>query len=304
MKNKFLLLAFGCCLMLAAGCTKSKKEGLTSSGYKFTNHTNNGGYKPQVGDRMHYHVQHRRDGEVKHSSRWSGAEPNFFLMPDFTQLTRRPSPILDVLKEMSEGDSATVKFPLDSLKVKPKGFETADTLYYDVILVKIEKASTLKDAPTPPATADNQKTATFSYTKTEYDEIAGQMNQVLKDYQQGKLSEKIKTTQSGLKYMILNDGSGKLAQSGNKVAVNYHGLLPNGHVFDSSFKRNSPFQFNLGLGRVIKGWDEGIALLTEGTDAVLFIPAALAYGQNGMPQAGIPPNSELIFYVQLIQVLQ
>ena len=302
MKNSLSFLIIAAALLLTQSCEKHPDKGFTSSGYRYINHTNNGGPKPQVGDRMHYHVQHRREGEVKYSSRWSGSDPNFFLMPDFTQLTRRPSPILDVLKEMSEGDSATVAFPLDSLKIKPKGFETADTMFYDVVLVKIEKAATLNEQPDSPKPND-QATTTMTVTKVTYDEIAAQMAQTLQSYKDGKLKDKIKSTASGLKYMILSEGSGNLPRTGNKVAVNYHGMLENGHVFDSSFKRNTAFQFNLGMGRVIKGWDEGIALLTEGTDAVLFIPPGLAYGQNGMPQAGIPANSELIFYVQLVKIL-
>ena len=110
----------------------------------------------------------------------------------------------------------------------------------------------------------------------------------------------IKTTASGLKYIIHTKGKGPQAKAGDKVTVNYEGKLMNDTVFDSSFKRNQPFSFVLGQGQVIKGWDEGIALLNEGDSATLIIPSELGYGAQ---QAGpIPPNSELKFTVHLLTV--
>jgi peptidylprolyl isomerase len=108
------------------------------------------------------------------------------------------------------------------------------------------------------------------------------------------------TTASGLKYVIVEQGKGKKPQVGDKVSVHYHGLLTDGKVFDSSFDRGTPIEFPLGKGYVIKGWDEGLQLLNEGTKAVLIIPANLAYGATERPN--IPANSTLIFHVHLTQV--
>ena len=87
--------------------------------------------------------------------------------------------------------------------------------------------------------------------------------------------------------------------NGNKVKVHYKGMLLDGTVFDSSFKRNQPIEFTLGIGQVIKGWDEGISLLGIGDKASFIIPSDLAYGASG---AGgiIPPNATLFFEVELI----
>jgi FKBP-type peptidyl-prolyl cis-trans isomerase len=100
--------------------------------------------------------------------------------------------------------------------------------------------------------------------------------------------------------MMIQEGTGKQAQAGKTVDVMYYGMLPSGEEFDNAFKRGEPFSFPLGQGQVIKGWDEGIALLKEGAKAVLFVPSALGYGDQGTGK--IPANSELIFYVELMKV--
>lgn len=107
------------------------------------------------------------------------------------------------------------------------------------------------------------------------------------------------TTASGLKVEILKQGSGPKAKAGQDVTVHYTGTLANGTKFDSSRDRGRPFSFNLGAGQVIKGWDEGIALLTVGSHAKLTIPASIGYGSAGAGGV-IPPNATLIFDVELL----
>ena len=109
---------------------------------------------------------------------------------------------------------------------------------------------------------------------------------------------KAKKTESGLYYLITKKGSGANPPAGSNVSVHYKGYLPNGQVFDSSFERNEPIQFELGSGRVIKGWDEGIALLNKGAGATLIIPYWLGYGENGY--GPIPPKAILLFDVELV----
>lgn len=115
------------------------------------------------------------------------------------------------------------------------------------------------------------------------------------------LKAKMTKTDSGLYYTILEKGSGEKAQDGKTVAVHYEGSLLNGNVFDSSFARNQPIEFKLGEGMVIKGWDEGIALLNEGDKAMFLIPPELGYGAYGAGGV-IPPNAWLIFKVELVKI--
>ena len=91
------------------------------------------------------------------------------------------------------------------------------------------------------------------------------------------------------------------AVPGREVEVNYFGVLADGTPFDNSFKRGQTFTFPLGAGRVIPGWDEGIAMLNVGSKATLFVPYELGYGEAGSPP-NIPPKAELIFYVELERV--
>lgn len=116
-----------------------------------------------------------------------------------------------------------------------------------------------------------------------------------------KLATGFETTTSGLRYKLIQSGDGEKAEKGKTVSVHYKGQLPDGTVFDSSFKRNQPIDFQLGVGQVIPGWDEGISLLKVGDKARLVIPSDLAYGSAGAGGV-IPPKATLVFDVELVAV--
>jgi FKBP-type peptidyl-prolyl cis-trans isomerase len=105
---------------------------------------------------------------------------------------------------------------------------------------------------------------------------------------------------SGLYYIETKAGKGNKPAEGQNVWVHYTGRLLDGKVFDSSIERGEPLPFQLGMGRVIKGWDEGIALMKKGGKAILLIPSYLAYGENKI--GDIPPNSPLVFEVELVDI--
>ena len=108
-------------------------------------------------------------------------------------------------------------------------------------------------------------------------------------------------TASGLEYIEVEVGTGAQAEAGRTVSVHYTGKLQDGTVFDSSVSRGVPIEFPLGAGRVIKGWDEGIALMKVGGKAQLVIPPDLAYGERGTGGV-IPPNTVLQFEVELLAI--
>jgi len=116
-----------------------------------------------------------------------------------------------------------------------------------------------------------------------------------------KLAAGFTKTASGLRYQIIQKGAGAKAEKGKKVSVHYKGQLVDGTVFDSSYKRNEPIDFALGVGQVIPGWDEGVGLLKVGDKARFVIPSDLAYGSAGAGGV-IPPNATLIFDVELMDV--
>ena len=116
-----------------------------------------------------------------------------------------------------------------------------------------------------------------------------------------KLAAGFQKTESGLRYQIIQKGNGTAAEKGKKVSVHYQGALENGQVFDSSYKRKQPIEFQLGVGQVIEGWDEGIALLQVGDKARFVIPSYLGYGSRGAGGV-IPPDATLVFDVELMDV--
>ena len=116
-----------------------------------------------------------------------------------------------------------------------------------------------------------------------------------------KLAAGFEKTKSGLRYQFIQRGEGRTAEKGKTVSVHYKGQLVDGTVFDSSYKRNSPIDFALGVGQVIPGWDEGIQLLSVGDKARFVIPSDLAYGERGAGGV-IPPNATLIFDVELVAI--
>jgi len=106
-------------------------------------------------------------------------------------------------------------------------------------------------------------------------------------------------TASGLRYQIIQKGTGAKAEKGQQVSVHYQGALIDGTVFDSSYKRKEPIEFQLGIGQVISGWDEGLQLLHVGDKARFVIPSDLAYGSTGAGGV-IPPDAILVFDVELV----
>ncbi|WP_456376639.1 peptidylprolyl isomerase [Lutibacter sp.] len=134
-----------------------------------------------------------------------------------------------------------------------------------------------------------------SRAKREAEEKAAQKEQM------DKIAAGYNETPSGLRYKILQEGTGAKAEKGKTVSVHYKGQLLDGTVFDSSYTRKQPIDFQLGVGQVIAGWDEGIQLLKIGDKARFVIPSNLAYGSQGAGGV-IPPDATLIFDVELMNV--
>lgn len=109
-------------------------------------------------------------------------------------------------------------------------------------------------------------------------------------------------TASGLIFLTTREGTGVQAKAGDMVSVHYTGTLTDGTKFDSSRDRNQPIEFALGAGRVIKGWDEGIAKMKVGGQAILVIPPSIGYGSRGAGDGLIPAEATLIFIVELVGV--
>lgn len=273
-------------ITIAFSACKQEKTLETPDGHKYIHHIKTGNPTPQPGDYVYFHAQIRDGEQVIRSSRDEGAAP-YMQMPTEDVPGRDVSPVESVLKLMGQGDSVTLLIELDSIQKQTMQIK-GDVMYYDVVMIRLQ----------PKAEREKELQA----IRAQESDIAVKVAVTLEDYKAGKLAAQIKTTASGLKYIIHEEGKGDMPKTGAGVQVHYYGVLAaDGKMFDNSFSRGEPIAFPLGLGQVIPGWDEGLALLKEGSKATFFIPASLAYGAQGSPPA-IPVNAELVFYVELIDV--
>lgn len=296
------------CLLLAGflitACKQEATNDLitTENGTRYTLFTDNrSGEVVKIGDYAYFHAAMRTEQDsVMFGTRENGGEAQVIQVKDLSAATDAPvSPIEEVIATMAQGDSAVIRVDMNQFPSKPPGLENDSILLYTIFLTEVVDEETFTSRLSAEELA--AKEARDAVLAREDDRLTF-ADEVLADYRAGKLDEAVQTTESGLKYVIHEEGTGEQAEAGRPVTVQYIGkLIDNGVVFDQSFGRGEGISFVLGQGQVISGWDEGIALLKEGAKATLFIPSELAYGATGAG-ADIPPNSELAFYVELEDV--
>jgi FKBP-type peptidyl-prolyl cis-trans isomerase FklB len=214
---------------------------------------------------------------------------------------------VDVLR--SAGEAATdkavlLKTELDKVSYVI-GTQIAQNLQKQDIEVNIESLVWgLKDALAGRKLAFSQGESQQIMTSFQRRVIAKQAAKNLAEgmafLERNKAQEGVKVLPSGLQYKVIKEGTGKTPTADDKVKTHYRGTLINGTEFDSSYKRNKPAEFP--VKGVIKGWTEALQLMKEGSKWQLCIPPNLAYGERGRP--GIPPNSTLIFEVELLEVVK
>ena len=292
MRSFFLF--FAAVPLLFSACQQTKERQTTEEGYEYIMHSDQAETSAQPGDFMFFHLQIRNGDSVVYRTRDESMDPPVipYQVQQQSPQGRTPYPFEPVLQQMGVGDSATVFVPVDSFPQQPTGFENADELIYDIVMVDLK---------------DEAAFQTFQEEKRAEAEarVAG-VRETVQEYQQqyinNELDDELQTTDSGLKYVILEQGQGPQPGPGDRVSVNYYGALAeDGADFDNSFMRGQPYMFPFGQGQSIPGFEEGIGLLNEGGRAVLFIPSELGYGEAGSPPA-IPGGAELLFYVQLENV--
>jgi len=285
-------LCIGIVLFLAS-CQSEPKETATASGFKYIHHVKKNGATPKEGEEATFHVDLRNNKEVVNSSRQQG-RPAQMIVPPLDQHSKSPSPIVEAIMLMSVGDSLTVMQSTDSFPQKPPQFAESPYVYWDIVLTSIKSKADIEKERA-------EQAVKMEAAKAREPEVAATTKALLASYSGNKLGEKLQSTGSGLKYTVIEEGTGPQAEAGKLVNVHYYGMTTDGNMFDNSFKRGEAYPVPVGRGQVIKGWDEGIPLFKEGTKAVLFIPHELGYGEAGSPPT-IPPRAELVFYVEIEKV--
>ncbi len=282
--RKLFFLALIATVATQIACKKGSVT--TEHGYKFTNHTEKGGTKPQPGETVLLQNYTYIGDSLMASTQKNYGGPREFALFEKDKLPKRVPAIYDACLLMGEGDSATVVEVIDTFLQKfiPPALKDAKEVRYEIVLVDIitkEEKQKAEDA-----------------AKAQFSTVEASIKEMIGSYNAGSLNDKLTTTASGLKVYIVEKGSGAPLKTGESIKTNYYGALKDGTMFDNSYERGEPLTFPVGLGQMIPGYDEGAMLLNHGGKAYFFIPPALGYG----PQANgpIPANSELIFYVEIL----
>lgn len=287
-KHFLLLLLIPISMLLFSFKKKKKKVQQLPSGISYQVITKGKGTQsPKIDDMITMHIRaYVSDSMLFDSYKLNDNTP----VPAQITKPQFNGDIMELLQLMKEGDSVVAKVPQDSLfrqeGMVPPFAKKGDSIIYQLKLLTVRtKEMHLKEEAAKSA------------------KIIAEESAVIDKYINDKQLKNVQTTASGLRYIITENGGGKKTSVGKNVSMNYTGMLINGSKFDSNvlaeFGHLEPFTFQLGTGKVIKGWDEGIALLNVGSKALLIIPSPLAYGANS-PSPAIPANSIMLFEVEVL----
>lgn len=285
--KKTYFMAAACGLLMAFGATSCEKSAypgykMTESGLYYKYLVENDGPTAQLGEVVEVDLAYYLNDSLMYSTK-DAPEPVYDLVhePSFA------GDLYEGFTMMHKGDSMSMIMPADSVFLKmfnsrivPDFVDSASIIRWEVKLVDIMTEEEVN-----------------ARIQAAMDEKFAAADETLRAYLAENNIEAT-PTESGLIYVCTQPGNGAKPEAGKKVKVHYTGTLLDGTKFDSSVDRGEPFEFPLGMGYVIPGWDEGVAMMSKGEKGILYVPAKLAYGER---QAGpIPAFSNLIFEVELV----
>ena len=283
-------------ILFLAGCSSEGRRLKTESGYEYEIVRKGSDEPIAINDYVFFYMSLMVDDSVWQTTATMGKPSVLKMMEDNTNYGQL-KPLVDLFSSLHNGDSLLFYFPLDSFDNKPPVFDSvAGPLVYHIGIADVMNEAEFE------AHSDSIQQAQESVRQVVRDrmpQVEAQAKATYESYKKGELEGQMQTTPSGLRYIIHEQGDGPVPVKGDQISVHYYGMLDaDASMFDSSFKGGQPYQFPVGMGQVIRGWDEALLLLPKGTKATLFIPASLAYGAAGSPPV-IPENASLIFYVEV-----
>jgi FKBP-type peptidyl-prolyl cis-trans isomerase len=277
--------------------SKKTKDGYTilpgGVDYKIIKHGT--GKRAENGEYVYMNIKMRADTQLIQST-WANGAP----APIPCNKAVGKGDFTSVIPYLSMGDSAVARISMDTIMAAnpgqkfPPTFQKGKKIYFEVCVVGIKSGDEFKKE----MDAKNKEAQDGMKKQAETDD------KLIQDYLKSN-SIKAEKTATGLYYAIKKDGEGATVAKGQKVSVNYTGKLLSGKMFDSNVDPSKghvqPFEFGVGAGQVIPGWDEGLQLLKKGSQATLFIPSPLGYGPRS---AGpdITPNSVLVFDIEVLDI--
>lgn len=290
MRNLLILSVLTLFTFAQVACQKGK-EVTTAGGNRVINHTNLEGPKASFGNTVLISVDTWVNDSLVQSTTRDAGGPRELPLPDSSMMKGKVPAVFEAILMMAKGDSATVIQPLDSIMKKgiPKNFGEVKEIRYEVKLVDIITPDVLEKR-------NAEKLQKAEGAKAEGMLVAEKVKTMLADYKAKKL-DNLKKTDSGLEYVIIEQGSGPAIKDGDNIPTNYYGARKSdGFMFDNSYDRGGPAPFN--VGGLIPGFNEGMKLLNRGGKALLIIPSKLGYGEQGAG-GDIPPNTDLVFYIEM-----
>lgn len=288
------------------GCKQAASSGpqKTSNGYVYEIQEHGKGEKPKPGDFVFFDVLAYADDSLLYNSYEQLDKPRVEILAD-TSLNYVKEPVQEILAKSVVGDSILLLIPKDSIKAQmPPNMKQFKTLRQVIAVKRIVSADTYKkEEEERRAQMQKDQQAEKEVAAAELPKVEGAVKNFLADYNSGKMKDKLKKTDSGLEYYMMEDGTGNQPKAGDVVKVHYYGVLKNGTLFDNSLSRGLAFDFPVGRAQVIKGWDEGITLFREGGKGFIVVPYQLAYGEAGSPPT-IPAKTDLVFYINVLKIVK
>ncbi len=262
--------------------------------FAWKQHRKTNKYKPKTGDQVLFYFTLRKGEEISYQTR--KGLPDIIPMP-----AEQLSPMHIAMREMSEGDSVTVAFEVTKLdaamkkSVEQSGFFDGDILVMDIGILEIR---TKKEVEEQKKEMERQQEQDIKNAQIKGKRLDRELPKRIKQYQAGKLN--LQKTEKGVKYIVHKKGKGALVQKGQTIIIHYNGFLTNQATkFQSSYDIGRTINFKFGEGKVIQGWEDVIAKLPIGTEATIFIPYSLAYGEQGNTNK-VPPYANLTFYIEIL----
>lgn len=286
------LLLLAIISLLITSCSQGEMKKKTALGYNYTIHKKGSGDKAAINDYLLYTIKTSTDAgkELQNVTDYSKVQPLKVFDPKSEEA--KGNIWNEVFIGAQIGDSITLFMPADSMPYPNPEMEGAKNLLFTIAVKKIMNEQDFEKFRMEKQ-AEFEKKAEAG--KVVADKIGEDMKKTLADYKANKLQ--LTELSDGIKVFYHEKGNGTQGANGKTVTAQYYGTLEDGTMFDNSFSRGEPFEFQIGQGMVIKGWDVAFANLRVGDKATVFIPAAAGYGEQG---AGtIPPNSPLVFYVEV-----
>ena len=289
-------LALGAILFLIYGCggDSAKKK---ASSFDLNFYTDETGPKPQAGEYAYFQMDILDDKKKLLQSYRNQKRMPSIKIPKSDSDVLRQNPIPDALRQMSLNDSVGIIIPKDSIPDLASGYEDLVHLEYVLVLKDI-----LSEVEYQKRMADDRQKemALMAETKARLPEIEEFANETIQQVKSGTL--KPTYLESGLGFIIHDKGDGEMASKDRMVSALYYGATMDDAIrFDDSFSKGRPYTFRIGRRAVIEGWDVGFMQFPVGTKASLIIPSEMGYGEEGS-EPGIPPNADLYFYVEFVEM--